>query len=170
MKAAAERRRMDPLSREILREINLDEAVPAPRRPKPPVDHWTTSVLLERAAYLRKMAKFSDGSASEILREYPGHAATLLFRARSGDASMHESRAELIFVLAGNATLVTGGRLAGPCTTSAGETRSNSIDGGMRQELRSGDVVHIPTATPHQLLLTGDKTIACLILEIEETA
>jgi uncharacterized RmlC-like cupin family protein len=161
---------MDPLSREILREINLDDAVPAPARAKAPVDHWTTSVLLERAAYLRKMAKFGDGSASEILKDYPGHAATLLFRARSGDASMHESRAQLILVLAGNATLVTGGKLAGCCSSSAGETRSNSIDGGMRLELRSGDVVHIPAATPRQLLLAGDKTIACLILEVQETA
>jgi uncharacterized RmlC-like cupin family protein len=161
---------MDPLSREILREINLDEAVPAPRPTKPPVDHWTTSVLLERAAYLRKMAKFGDGSASEVLKEYPGHAATLLFRARSGDASMHESRAQVMLVLSGNATLVTGGRLAGHCTTSAGETRSSSIDGGVLQELRSGDVVHIPAATPHQLLVACDKSIACLILKIQETA
>jgi len=161
---------MDPLSREILREINLDEAVAAPRRAKPSVDHWTTSVLLERAAYLRKMARFGDGSASEVLKDYPGYAATLLFRGRSGDASMHESRAQLIFVLAGNATLVTGGKLAGPCAASAGETRSSSIDGGVRQDLRGGDVVHIPAATPRQLLLAGDKTIACLILEVKETA
>jgi quercetin dioxygenase-like cupin family protein len=40
----------------------------------------------------------------------------------------------------------------------------------VRQDLRGGDVVHIPAATPRQLLLAGDKTIACLILEVKETA
>ncbi len=84
---------MDRLSQQILKELLPAEkeiappaAKPAPS--KPHLDHWSSAILLERAAYLRKMAKLGDGSASETLRDYPQHAAMLLFRSRDGQAEL----------------------------------------------------------------------------------
>ena len=70
-------------------------SAPSRKRPKNPVDHWSPAVLLERAAYLRKMAKHGDGSASETLKEFPQHCAMLSFRSRSGEAEVHERFADL---------------------------------------------------------------------------
>jgi len=159
---------MHLLSREILKDVNLDEAGSKPAAPKNLVDHWSPAILLERAAYLRKMARHGDGSASETLKEYPQHCAMLSFRSRDGDAEVHERFADLFCVLAGKATLVTGGAVNGARTVAPGETRGASIEGGVRQTLRAGDLAHVPAGTPHQMLVKAEDTITCLVMKVQE--
>lgn len=155
------------LSKEILKDATLDEVAPKKAR-RGPVDHWAPHILLERAAYLRKMARAGNGSANEKLREYPRHAALLSFRSRSGEVEVHEKFADLFCVLAGTTTLVTGGAVSGGRTIAPGETRGDSIEGGTRQELKAGDVAHVPAGTPHQMLLSGDTTVTYFVLKIQE--
>jgi mannose-6-phosphate isomerase-like protein (cupin superfamily) len=159
---------MERIEKAILKDVSLDDVTPKSKTPRNPVDHWSPAVLLERAAYLRKMAKHGDGSASETLREYPQHFAMLSFRSRSGEVEVHERFADLFCVLAGTATLVTGGVVEGAKTVSAGETRGRSIEGGLKQRLRAGDVAHVPAGTPHQMLLAGDETITSLVMKVQE--
>ena len=159
---------MERIAKEILKDLNLDEVAPKPHAPKNPVDHWTPPLLLERAAYLRKLAKHGDGSASETLKEYPQHFAMLSFRSRSGEAEVHERFADLFVVLAGAATLFTGGTVTGARIVAPGETRGESIAGGTPQILRPGDVAHVPAGTPHQMVLKGDETITCLVMKMQE--
>jgi hypothetical protein len=52
------------------------------------VDHWPLVILLERAAYLRKLAALGDGTARETLKEYPKHSTMLCFRSRKEGAGM----------------------------------------------------------------------------------
>ncbi len=159
---------MNRIAKEILKDVALEEIAPNPRISKGPVDHWAPAVLLERAAYLRKMAKLGDGSASEMLKEYPQHCAMLSFRNRSGEAEVHERFADLFCVLAGTATLVTGGVVKGARLVEAGETRGIAIEGGARQTLRAGDLAHVPSGTPHQMILAGENTITCLVMKVQE--
>ena len=159
---------MGRIERQILKDVALEEIAPDARAPKDPVDHWAPVVLLERAAYLRKMAKLGDGSASEVLKEYPQHCAMLSFRSRSGEAEVHEQWADLFVVLAGAATLVTGGVVAKARTVEPGETRGAAIEGGRAQALRVGEITHVPAGTPHQMLLTGENTITCLVMKVRE--
>jgi mannose-6-phosphate isomerase-like protein (cupin superfamily) len=167
MEAAKEQETMD-LSKEILKDLVLEEISPKAARSNP-VDHWSQPILLERAAYLRRLAKAGDGSASETLREYPMHFAMLSYRSRDGEAEVHDGFADLFYVLAGAATLVTGGTVAGPKTVAPGETRGRAIEGGSRRELRAGDVAHIPAGVPHQMLVSSEKTFTCFVLKIQQT-
>src|SRR5580692_5936490 len=164
-----ERKPMEQIEKAILKDLNLDKVVPKPRAPMNPVDHWTPSLLLERAAYLRKLAKHGDGSASETLKEYPQHFAMLSFRSRSGEVEVHERFADLFVVLAGAATLVTGGTVTGARIVAPGETRGDSIAGGTPKNLRPGDIAHIPAGTPHQMLLKCDETITSLVMKVQES-
>jgi len=159
---------MERIAKEILKDLNLDEVAPKPRGPKSPVDHWSPPLLLERAVYLRKLAKHGDGSASETLKEYPQHFAMLSFRSRSGEVEVHERFADLFVVFAGAATLVTGGTVSGARIVAPGEMRGISIEGGTQQNLRPGDVAHVPAGTPHQMLLKGDATITSLVMKVQE--
>lgn len=161
---------MERIEKAILNDVSLDAIGPAPRKAKSPVDHWSPAVLLERAAYLRKMAKLGDGSASETLKEYPQHIAMLSFRSRSGEAEVHERFADLFIVLSGAATLLTGGTVTGARMIAPGETRGASIEGGTPQTLRQGDIAHVPAGTPHQMLLQGESTITCLVMKVLESA
>ena len=161
---------MDQLAKQILKDFSLDDIEPKARQtgPRNPLDHWSPAILLERAAYLKKMAKYGDGSANEMLREYPQHRVMLLFRSRDGEAEVHQDFADLFCVLAGTATLVTGGTVARARTVEHGETRGDSIDGGKRQELKAGDFVHVPAGLPHQMLVAGEKSVTCLVMKIQE--
>jgi mannose-6-phosphate isomerase-like protein (cupin superfamily) len=161
---------MDKIAREILRDVALDAIEIKPRTRKNPVDHWPLAVLLERAAYLRKLARSGDGCASETLKEFPQHCAMLCFRNRSGEAEVHQSFADLFVVLAGSATLLTGGAVTAPRTVAVGETRGAGMEGGSKCTLRAGDLAHVPAATPHQLLLKGEETIAYLVMKMQDTS
>ena len=167
---------MDSYSEKILKELLPAEKdiVPAAtahsgvRKPAPHADHWSSAVLLERAAYLHKLANHGDGAAGETRKEYPHHCAMLSFRSRDGEAEVHENFADVFYVLDGRATLVTGGTVGGVRQVGPGETRGSSVEGGVRQELRAGDVAHVPAGLPHQMLVAGDKTVTCLVLKVEE--
>ena len=159
---------MEEMARQILKDVALDEITPKVKQPRTPVDHWTPAVLLERGAYLRKLAKFGDGSASETLKEYPQHAAMLSFRGRSGEVEVHEKFADLFCVLAGTATLVTGGQVKGARVVGPGETRGTAIEGGTQQRLKAGEFAHVPAGTPHQMMLSGEETIFCLVMKLQE--
>ena len=157
---------MDSFSAKILKEL-----VPAEKEivPRNPVDHWSASLLMERAAYLSKLAKHGNGSASETLKEYPQHCAMLSYRSRDGEAEVHQDFADIFYVLEGRATLVTGGTVAGAKSVGPGEKRGSSVEGGTRQQLRAGDVAHVPAGVPHQMLVSGEKPVACLVVKVQET-
>ncbi|MGD0939035.1 MAG: cupin domain-containing protein [Terracidiphilus sp.] len=168
---------MDPFSDAILKKLlsaepNADTLVAksktSQKKPAVQSDHWSAAVLLERAAYLRKLAKSGNGAESETLKEFPRHHAMLLVRSRDGGAEVHENFADLFYVLDGRASLVTGGTVAGAASVGPGEIRGSSVEGGRRQELRAGDIAHVPAGTPHQMLVAGDKTITCLVIKIQE--
>ena len=166
---------MDSISTRILKELlPVEKEIPVRAAAKSErqngVDHWTTPILLERAAYLSKLAKYGDGSASETIKEYARHSVMLSFRSRDGEAEVHENFADIFFVIDGSATLVTGGTVSGAKSAGPGEIRGTSLAGGVRHQLRAGDVAHVPAGQPHQMLVGGGKTISCLVLKVQENA
>jgi mannose-6-phosphate isomerase-like protein (cupin superfamily) len=131
-------------------------------------DHWTTEQLLARSAHLKELAAKGDGSASETLEKYPHHYTMLAFRLGPGGGELHQSFADLFYILDGHATLVTGGEVADPKTTAPGEIRGSAVKGGAAQDLKAGDVVHIPAGTPHQMLIKPGESVTYFVVKIEE--
>lgn len=66
-----------------------------------------------------------------------------------GQAEVHAKDADVIYVLDGTATFVTGGRVIDPKTTAPDEIRGREIAGGESRQLAKGDVVIVPAGTPH---------------------
>ena len=155
---------IDDFSAKILKDLldGGERNLPARRAPKPEqqnaADHWTRPILMERGAYLSKLAKYGEGSASETIKEYPQHCVMLSVRTRNSDPEAHENFAQIFLVLEGNATLVSGGTLGG----------SGDILGGVRYQLRVGDVAHVPAGTPHQFMIAGDRPVTCLVFKVQE--
>jgi mannose-6-phosphate isomerase-like protein (cupin superfamily) len=132
-------------------------------------DHWSTAELLERAKHLQESAAKSDGSASETLEKYPHHYTMLAFRQHSGGGELHQNFADIFFILDGHASVLTGGSIVDEKTTGPGEIRGKSVEGGSRQELKAGDVVHIPAGMPHQMLLAEGESVTYYVVKAEET-
>jgi len=133
------------------------------------VHHWSQTSLLERADALRRIARYGHGSATESVTKHPGHSTMLTFRGHDGVAELHDEFADLYIVLEGSATLVTGGVLVGGLPIDDGEYRGITIEGGVSQELQTGDLAHVPAGVPHQILVEGDRTVTCFVVRIKET-
>lgn len=78
--------------------------------------------------------------------EYKIHAS---HRDAAGKAEVHEHETDIIYVLEGTATFVTGGKVVGGEITGPGEIRGAGIEGGETRKLVKGDVVVVPQGTPH---------------------
>lgn len=70
-------------------------------------------------------------------------------REKAGLAEVHDLDTDIIYVLDGTATVVTGGSSVDPKTIEAGEHRGTSIEGGETRQLKKGDVLIVPKGTPH---------------------
>jgi uncharacterized protein GlcG (DUF336 family)/mannose-6-phosphate isomerase-like protein (cupin superfamily) len=93
-----------------------------------------------REAFLKGAVLFDQG------RRYMVHASR---RDGAGQAEVHARDADILYVLDGTATFVTGGTVLDPRPTAADELRGREISGGETRELRKGDVVIVPAGTPH---------------------
>ncbi|MEQ1832535.1 MAG: hypothetical protein ABL977_05720 [Candidatus Eisenbacteria bacterium] len=70
-------------------------------------------------------------------------------RTTAGMAEVHAQDTDLIHMLEGSATFVTGGTVIEPRTTAADEVRGSRIDGGETRVIAPGDVIIVPAGTPH---------------------
>jgi mannose-6-phosphate isomerase-like protein (cupin superfamily) len=112
--------------------------------------------------------KTEAGLATETLKKYATDYSMLAFRTQSGKAELHEKFADFYVVVAGKATLVSGGKMVNGATSAPGEVRGDSIEGGKSTELKKGDIVHIPADIPHQLLLSKGDTFQYFIVKVQE--
>jgi mannose-6-phosphate isomerase-like protein (cupin superfamily) len=81
------------------------------------------------------------------------HALLAIRREADGEAEIHETQVDVIFVKSGEGTLILGGTMVEPRTTAPGEIRAKSIKGGVSKKMTAGDIIHIPVKIPHQMLV-----------------
>ena len=70
-------------------------------------------------------------------------------RDKGGIPELHESDTDVFYILDGEATFVTGGKIIDSKIESPGETRGTRIEGGQSRRIVKGDVVVIPRGVPH---------------------
>lgn len=71
-------------------------------------------------------------------------------REEPGLAEIHTLDSDIIYVLDGTATFVTGGTAINPKPTEANEIRGERVEGGETRQLAKGDVIIVPAGVPHQ--------------------
>ncbi len=107
-------------------------------------------------------------TSSENLGNFGRDHALMVHREGSGKAELHETEADVMVVVSGTGTIIVGGTMPGSKTTAPGEVRAASIEGGMRQKIGPGDILHIPPKTPHQVLLAPGTQITYFTLKVKE--
>lgn len=110
-----------------------------------PVRHYPAADV---TAAFAKGAVLFDGSGGA---NYMIHASR---REKPGMAEVHVKDADLIYVIEGSATFVTGGRVVEGKTIAPDEIRGASIVEGQTRHLARGDVIIVPKGTPHQFAET----------------
>lgn len=128
--------------------------------------YWSAADLksMSRTLPHRSNARTSN----EDLANWGADRALMVHRSGTGSAELHEHDSDLIIVISGAGTLVIGGAMPGAKHTAPGEVRGPSIDGGEKQKIAAGDIMHIPPKTPHQLVLAPGTQITYYTLKVKE--
>ena len=101
------------------------------------------AVFLADATGSAKGAVLFDGSGG---RNYMVHASR---REGPGMVEVHTKDTDILYVLRGSATVVTGGTMVEGKNIAADEIRGKEINGGEARKLVPGDAMIIPNGVPH---------------------
>lgn len=103
------------------------------------------------------VARFVDAQAvsaafakGQPLLETAGYKVHASRRVEPGQAEIHTLDTDVIYVVDGSATLVTGGKAVGTKEVAPNEIRGTRIEGGDEHRIAKGDVIIIPNGVPHQ--------------------
>lgn len=66
-----------------------------------------------------------------------------------GQAEIHTRATDVIYVVEGSATFVTGGQAIDPQKVAPNEIRGRAIEGGEAHQITKGDVIVVPAGVPH---------------------
>ena len=128
--------------------------------------HWTKEQMDERAKGLpAKMGKVRV--ATEALGGWGNHSMSLVHREGPGEAELHETQSDIMFIRGGEASIIVGGTIPDAHHTSAHEVRGASIQGGEKQVLHPGDALHIPPHTPHQMIIEPGQKLDYYTVKVD---
>jgi glc operon protein GlcG len=92
-------------------------------------------------------AAFAKGMPLLETAGYKVHASR---RVEAGQAEIHTLDTDVIYVVDGSATLVTGGKATDTKEIAPNEIRGTKIEGGEGHQITKGEVIIIPNGVPHQ--------------------
>jgi hypothetical protein len=128
--------------------------------------HWTQVQLDERAKPLpARMSRVKV--ATEGLGGWGNHSMSLVHREGSGEAELHETQSDILFIRAGDAAIIIGGTMPGSHKTTAHEVRAPKIEGGEKQPLHAGDLLHIAARIPHQIILEPGQKLDYYAVKVD---
>ena len=121
--------------------------------------HGCRPIVLERGTKvsdrIRDVERFDSGGPFHPESNYlfgEGGAGTF----SDGKLTCRGTGPDVMHVLEGSATVVTGGTMLDPREVAPGELRASGAAGGERHELGEGDVLAIPNGVPHQFVEVSD--------------
>jgi uncharacterized protein GlcG (DUF336 family)/quercetin dioxygenase-like cupin family protein len=119
------------------------------------------------ASYVASPAVSAAFMKGVPLLETEGYKVHASRRDKNGQAEIHTRDTDILYVVEGTATLVTGGQAVNATPIGPEELRGDTIAGGQSRPLVKGDVVVIPNGVPH---LFKDVTGPFLYFVVKATA
>jgi uncharacterized protein GlcG (DUF336 family) len=120
-------------------------------------DGGADAVHVTRASVARRFA------AGGLLHDAPAFKLDAGRRTAPGEAELHAAVTDVMHVVEGHATVVTGGELRDGRDVAPGERRAPAIDGGTAHDLDEGDVLAIPAGVPHQFVVVSDPFLYLVV-------
>lgn len=94
-------------------------------------------------------ARFATGG---LLLDASGYKVDAGRREAPGEVELHRHVVDVMHVVEGTATVLTGGELVDAREVAPGEVRARTIEGGATYDLAAGDVLVVPAGVPHQFV------------------
>ena len=95
---------------------------------------------------------FAKAGGSSFFNQAIGQNSLLVragHRTEKGMSELHAQKTDVLYIVGGSATFVTGGTLVDGKQTAPDEMLGSGINGGEAHVLRTGDVIIITKGTPH---------------------
>lgn len=141
----------------------LSSAAPAQTTTDPtgpdPTGYATTAEIQTQVEAMRQAMKPGQGFMWRPLVRGGDAVAALEYWTKPGKPAVHPDQAEYVLVVAGEGTMISGGKLVDPATTNPTLIEGSRIEGGTTRTLHVGDVFLIPSGTPHWFGITGDRLV-----------
>jgi uncharacterized RmlC-like cupin family protein len=97
---------------------------------------------------------------------FANHGLQISHRDKSGEVEVHQTKADVMVIQNGDATLLYGGEGVNMHVVAPNELHGTTIKGGSSRRVTTGDVIHIPTGVPHQFILAPGETITYLVVKV----
>ena len=121
------------------------------------------AALIAKAKSERKEGQEGQAVVNQNILRLAPYKMNLVYRASITDAALHEREAEVIYVVDGAATIVTGGKLVNEVRTNAENLSGTAIEGGTSRSVKKGDFIIVPENTPHWFsAISGTFVVAAL--------
>ena len=91
-------------------------------------------------------AALKDGTRIAAGSDYTALGAK---RTGPGQVEVHEKETDTFYVIDGEATFITGGKMIGGKVSRPNQWLGASIEGGETHHLKKGDFIEVPAGTPH---------------------
>jgi mannose-6-phosphate isomerase-like protein (cupin superfamily) len=128
---------------------------------------WNASQL--KAAGDRLEKELGDKKiVFETLGTYKGHSVYLVLRGKTAAAEFHETESDIQIGVRGTATFVIGGELVNAQKLPRKQQQGSSINGGAKFPVGPGDIIHVPVAVPHVLLIEPKKPYMYILIKLDE--
>ena len=118
----------------------------------PPLNLFMSAADVTAMIAKAKTSRAADQAnySQPILRLAP-YAANLEYRVAgfNANATIHETEAEMFYVVEGSGTVVTGGTLQNGRRTNPTNQAGSAIEGGTRRRIAKGDFIMVPQNTAH---------------------
>ncbi len=104
---------------------------------------------------------------SAPLFQSPPYSVNIEYRTAVATSAVHETEAELFYVIDGAGTFVIGGELTEPTRQNPQNLQGKAIAGGTSQKVAKGDFMFVPAGSPHWFsAIDGTITLMSLHLPV----
>ena len=135
----------------------------------PPPTKLFASAADVQALIAKAKAEHKGGNTAKLVVNDEGYPFQLEHRTDTTPPSIHPKHAELIEIIEGSCTLVTGGKLVGakPAAPGAMTQGGTAIEGGSKRRVSKGDYIMVPANTPHQYTEVNGLVMMTLHMPVE---
>jgi mannose-6-phosphate isomerase-like protein (cupin superfamily) len=128
---------------------------------------WNSELIQSTADRLEK--ELGDKHmVYQTIGNYQGHSMYLVLRGKTGTSEVHETESDFYISVRGSATFLIGGELTEAEVRPRKQQRGKSVKGGKSHPIEAGDILHVPVAIPHQIVIGPDEPYMYILIKLNE--
>ena len=121
-----------------------------------------------KAARLKQLGDSLTPGASKTaqISRGPNFTYAITHRDTSGGLERHDAWTDILVILSGSASILSGGVQEGATENTPGEWRGGTARGATVQAMHAGDVITTPAGTPHQMVLARGEKVTYVAFKV----